>query len=221
MYAPIEGVDNVMERKERLHESCLALCQEAMGALRQEQTLKEITPTAPSKVERVCYRFYETSRHEVLTSYGWSFVREEKTRCSQCGESQERLKYAIPGDSIRILACYGESGHKVEFTTRSDGYIYSAEPVRRIVYIVDEEDVDKWPVKVRKTFALCLAKNVAMEITGRLQDLQFVTQQYNAAMQEARTEDARQNGTGCSVYGRNHLHDCMLGRKDPFRRVGL
>lgn len=204
-----------------LHPSSLALCQQAMGALRQEQTLTQITPSAPSKVERVCYRFYETSRMEVLTSYGWAFVREERRGPSSSGESQGRMKYRVPPDSVRILGCYGESGHKVEFTTRSDGYIYAADPVERIVYIVDEENVDLWPVKVRKTFALCLAKNVAMEITGRLQDLQFVTQQYNAAMQEARTEDARQNGTGCSVYGRNHLFDCMTGRKDPFRRTGV
>ena len=204
-----------------LHETALALCQEAMGILRQEQTLDEITPTAPSKVERVCYRFYETSRKEVLSTYGWSFVREEIKTPASIGEDAGRYVYAIPADAMTILACYGESGHKVEYTTRSNGRIYSADPLSRIVYIVDEENLDFWPSNARKAFAYCLAKNVCMEITGRLQDLQFVTQQFRDAEQRARTEDARQSGTGTSAYGRNHLFDCMTGRKNPFRRTGV
>lgn len=204
-----------------LHPSSLALCQQAMGALRQEQTLNEISPTAKSKVERVCYRFYETSRMEVLTSYGWSFVREE-CRAGTCMPCEDgRLRCHMPADAIRILACYGQSGHKIEYTTRSNGFIYTRIPVARIVYEVDEKDVDLWPVKVRKVFALCLAKNVAIEITGRTQDLQIVTRQYLDAMQEARTEDARQSQTGASVYGRNYLYDCMTGKVNPFRKIGL
>lgn len=204
-----------------LHPTSKALCQEAMGILRQEQTLHEITPTAPSKVERVCYRFYETSRKEVLSTYGWSFVREEVKVSAPSGEDAGRFVYPIPGDAMTILACYGESGHKVEYTTRSNGRIYSAEPLSRIVYIVDEEDLGFWPSNARKAFAYCLAKNVCMEITGRLQDLQFVTKQFEEIEQKARTEDARQSGTGCSVYGRNWLYDCMLGRRNPFRRTGV
>lgn len=204
-----------------LHETALALCQEAMGILRQEQTLHEITPTAPSKVERVCYRFYETSRKEVLTAYGWSFVRREDRVMVPARVVQGRLLYNIPPSSIRILACYGPSGHKVEYTTRSDGFIYSAKPLSRIVYIEDEEDLNFWPTSARKAFAYCLAKNVCMEITGRLQDLQFVTQQFNDAEQRARTEDARQSGTGTSVWGRNYMYDCMTGRANPFRKVGV
>lgn len=210
-----------MSGQKVLHSTALALCQEAMGILRQEQTLTAITPTAPSKVERVCYRFYETSRKEVLTAYGWSFVRRECKVFAPARVDQGRFLYGIPDGSIRVLACYGTSGHKVEYTTRSDGFVYSAAPLSRIVYIEDEEDLDFWPTSARKAFAYCLAKNVCMEITGRTADLQFVTQQFHDAEQKARTEDARQSGTGTSVYGRNYMFDCMTGRANPFRRTGV
>ena len=61
-----------------LHESALDVCQRAMAILRQENRLTSIAPDAPTKVERACYDAYEASRLEVLSSYGWSFVKADK-----------------------------------------------------------------------------------------------------------------------------------------------
>lgn len=61
-----------------LHSSALGICQRAMAILRQENRLTVISPDAPTKIERSCYDAYEPSRLEVLSSYGWSFIKADK-----------------------------------------------------------------------------------------------------------------------------------------------
>lgn len=206
-----------------LHESALAICQEAMAVLRQEQKLTAITPDASSKVERACYFAYERSRLEVLSSFGWSFIKEDiKVRNGgrTCDE-QGRYRIAYPSVALKVLQCYDEDGHKVDFTVRQNKFIYSLEPISRITYIFDEEDMTLLPMLVREALILTLAKNLCMEITGRAQDCQLIEARAKTAIQMARTDDARHGSTGSSVYGKNYLYECMCGHKNPFRRKGL
>lgn len=205
-----------------LHESALAVCQEAMAILRQEQRLVSITPDAGSKVERACYAAYERSRLEVLASFGWSFNKED-IRVRNGGREMEdgRYRIAYPATALKVLGCYDADGHKIPFTVRQNKYIYSLEQIHRITYIFDEEDMTLLPALVRKAVVYTLAKNLAMEITGRANDAQLVELQCKAAVQEARTDDARLGSTGSSVYGKNHIYECMCGRRNPFKKRGL
>lgn len=206
-----------------LHESALAVCQEAMAVLRQEQRLSSITPDAPSKVERACYAAYERSRLEVLSSFGWSFIKEDiRVRNGErFVDEGGRYRIAYPSTALKVLGCYDDDGHKIPFTVRQNKYIFTLEPVRRITYIFDEEDMTLLPALVRKAVVYTLAKNLAMEITGRANDAQLMDVQCRSAVQEARTDDARLGTTGSSVYGKNHIYECMCGRRNPFRKRGL
>lgn len=205
-----------------LHPSALALCQRAMAILRQENRLSVISPDAPSKVERACYQSYEPSRLEVLSSYGWSFVKADKrVRNGDLHYEDGRYRIQYPSDALKVLACYDEDGHKIPFTVRGLQHIYSLQPVHRITYIFDEEDVEIWPPLVSDAFAQVLAKNLCMEVTGRAADKQLFDIQAKQAVQLARTDDARISSTGSEVYGKNHIYECMCGRRNPFRRRGL
>ena len=205
-----------------LHESAVGVCQRAMAILRQENRLTSITPDAPTKVERSCYDAYEASRLEVLSSFGWSFVKADKlVRCNGVQGEDGRYSIAYPADALKILNCYDKDGHKIPFTLRGNQKIYSLVPIYRITYIFDEEDVTLWPPLVQEAFVKTLAKNLCIEVTGRPADLQMLEAQCRAAVQVARTDDARQNSTGSEVYGKNHLYECMTGRRNPFKRRGL
>lgn len=206
-----------------LHSSALDVCQEAITILRQEQRLTSVTPTSASKVERVCYGAYERSRLEVLSSFGWSFIKEDKIVRNGDSVIDDNGRYRIPYPAIalKVLGCYDKDGHKIPFTVRQNKYIYSLEPVYRITYIFDEEDMTIVPPLVRKAIIYTLAKNIAMNITGRVNDAQMADLQCKIAVQEARTDDARLGSTGSSVYGKNHIYECMCGRRNPFKARGL
>lgn len=205
-----------------LHDSALGVCQRAMAILRQENRLTTISPDAPTKVERCCYDAYETARMEVLSSYGWSFVKADKlVRGIAFQEEDGRYSIAYPGDALKILQCYDEDGHKIPYTIRGNEKIYSLQPIYRITYIFDEEDVNLWPPLVQEALVKTLAKNMCIEVTGRANDLQMLEVQCRAAVQNARTDDARRSSTGNEVYGKNHLYECMCGRRNPFKRRGL
>lgn len=206
-----------------LHDSALAICQRAMAILRQENRLTTISATAPTKVERACYQAYEASRLEVLSSYGWSFVKADKRVRNGVNHYEDDGRYRIPypAEALKVLKCYDEDGHKIPFTVRGMQYIYSLQPVFRITYIFDEEDVTLWPPLVQDAFVKTLARNLCMEITGRPADLQLTDAQAKQAVQIARTDDARISSTGNEVYGKNHLYEVMCGHRNPFRRRGL
>lgn len=205
-----------------LHESALGVCQRAMAILRQENRLTTITPDAPTKIERACYDAYEAARLEVLSSYGWSFVKADKLvhGAGYCDEDG-RYSIAYPADALKILKCYDEDGHKIPYTLRGNEKIYSLQPVHRITYIFDEENVELWPPLVQDALVKTLAANLCVEVTGRAADLQLLDVQKKAAVQAARTDDARRSSTGSDVYGKNHLYECMTGRRNPFARRGL
>lgn len=206
-----------------LHSSALAVCQEAMSVLRQEQRLVSISPDAQTKVERACYYAYEQSRLEVLASFGWSFIKEDIRikNGNRTIDDGGRYRIPYPSQALKVLRCYDDDGHKIPFTVRQNKYIYSLDPVSRITYIFDEEDMTIIPPLVRKAIVYTLAKNLAIEITGRPADLQLVDAQCKGAVQAARTDDARHGSTGSSVYGKNYLYEVMCGRRNPFRRRGL
>lgn len=204
-----------------LHSSALGICQRAMAILRQENRLTSIAPDAPTKVERTCYYAYESSRLEVIGSYGWSFLKNDKLVNGSAMDEDGRYVTPFPADALKVLACYDDTGRKVSFTVRHNQKILSLKEIRRIVYTFDDDDAEAYPHLVQDAIVKTLAKNVCMEVTGRPADLQLVDAQAKQAVQIARTDDARVSETGSEVYGRNHLYECMCGRRNPFRRRSI
>lgn len=205
-----------------LHSSALGICQRAMAILRQENRLTTITASAPTKVERSCYDAYEPSRLEVVSSYGWSFLKVDKyIHGTHAVEEDGRYSIAVPADALKILACYDIDDHKLPYTVRGNAKIYSRREIYRITYLVDDDDVSAYPALVQDAIVKTLAKNLCMEITGRPADLQLITAMAQTAVQVARTDDARTCSTGSDVYGKNHLYETMCGRRNVFARRGL
>lgn len=204
-----------------VHSSALALCQKAMAILRQENRLTVISPDAPTKVERACYDAYESSRLEVVSSFGWSFLKADKRVYSATTDEEGRYCIPYPQECLKVLNCYDEDGHKIPFTVRGNDKIYSLVEIRRITYIFDEENVDTYPPLVYDAIVKTLAKNLTIEVTGRPADYQLNDALAKAAVQTARTDDARHGSTGSEVYGKNHIYECMCGRRNPFKRRGL
>lgn len=206
-----------------LHSSALEICQRAMAILRQENRLTTIAPDAPTKVERACYDAYEATRLELLSSYGWSFIKADMRVNNGAShyDADGRYRIAYPAVAMKVLKCYDEDGHKVPFTVRGRQYIYSLRPIHRITYIYDEEDATLYPPLVRDAFVKLLAKNLCVEVTGRNADLQMIASLSQQAIQAARTDDARISCTGSETYGRNYLYEVMCGRRNPFVRKGL
>ena len=206
-----------------LHSSALGICQRAMAILRQENRLTVISPDAPTKIERSCYDAYEPSRLEVLSSYGWSFIKADKriNNGARTVDDGGRYRIAYPAEALKVLQCYDEDGHKIQFTVRGKKHIFSLQPIHRITYIFDEEDTTLYPSLVQDAIVKTLAKNLCMEVTGRPADLQLLDAQCKAAVQVARTDDARHGNTGSEGYGKNHLYEVMCGRRNHFSRRGL
>lgn len=208
-----------------LHDSAYKVCQEAMALLRQEQTLDETSVltglkangTKADKAERACNRAYEVARHEVLDSYGWSFCREEKRISAfTIDEETGRFRTNVPANAMKVLDCYDESGVKVSTSIYQNRYIYSYERIARVAYLYDEPNVDYWSMLARRALMLALAKNLALEITGRAEDAKLTTQLYATAIEQAKTEDASHNKPKKASRGRNHIYECMTGRANPF-----
>lgn len=206
-----------------LHGSAKSVCQEAMALLRQEMTLTDavLTGVRANKVERACHRQYENCRMEVLCEFGWSFVRRTRGVASSACNEHGVFSFAYPSEALKILACYDQYGHKIEYSVKARERVETLEPAAKFAYIEDEKDVSLWPVEVRKALVSCIAAALAIEITGRIEDAQFAKVRYNEDLQAARTNDARQSGTGQSAYGGNYIYECMTGRRNAFARRGL
>lgn len=208
-----------------LHDSAYDVCQSAMALLRQEQTLNRNgvltgmidATTKANKVERACNRAYERSRHEVLDSYGWSFCREDVRQNGGIYEPETgRYKIPFPGNALKIIACYGDNGSKIATTTVRNEFVYALEPIKRVAYIYDEQNVEFWSALAQRALVLAVAKNLALEITGRADDVQMMERLYATAIEQAKTEDASHNKAKSGYAKTNHIYECMIGRRQPY-----
>ena len=210
-----------------LRDSAYDICQAAVAILREEQVLdREAVLTGvkhveidgatverqANKVERACNRAFDRVRHHVIDSFAWSFLKREVNALS-LGLIDGRYRTEYPGEAeVKILGCFGPDGHRVQWSVYHREYILSDDPIARIVYMDDDPDVENYPSLVRNAIIYSLASAIAIEVTGRAADAQMAEAESRTLIQQARTDDARQSGTGTDAYGRNYLFDVATGR---------
>lgn len=164
--------------------------------------------------------FKEPARKEVLSSYGWNFIRKEKRNPPCSNTIDGRFMTSIPGDAVKILGCYDMDGEKVEYTIHG-GKIISYDIPYRILYTADtDEDISEYPPLVKDAILLKIAENVALGIAASasngsvlMHKVNSLKNDYARTVQEARTNDAKQISVGARAWGRNYLVDIMLGKR--------
>lgn len=164
--------------------------------------------------------FKEPSRKEVLSSYGWSFMRKEKRNppCSSLPDG--RFMSTIPGDAMKILGCFDCTGEKIEYTINGNRIIADRPPCR-ILYTTDPgEDMEEYPPLVRDAILLKIAESVATGLLAgatatpiNASKARGLKNDYLQAVQTARTNDVKQINVGESAWGRNYLVDIMIGKR--------
>lgn len=206
-----------------LHQSALKVCNEALSTLRQDRelTYAQLEGTEESAAGRKCRALYESSRLEVLQGHDWNFVRRRVPLACRFDHRMGLHVAGLPGDVMRVVAVFGPDGRKLEgWETGPDGEVYSREPIASVVYVDDAKDVDRWPPLVRQALVLCLARNLAIPITGRNNDLSVCDNLYGRALKQAVLSDARENKPGPEVWGRNVYADAIGGDRPRAWRGG-
>ena len=115
----------------------------------------------------------------------------------------------MPPDSLRILAVYAEDGRKAQYI-RYEHTLRSTSPLSRVVYVRDEEDMTEWSEAARRAFVFRLAADIAKPVTGRINEAQLQEAHYNAAIEAAKLQDARE-GEAANPWGSSHHAEKMWG----------
>lgn len=198
-----------------IHESALGVCREALSELRQDAvlTMEQLTGVRESASGRKCRMAYEPARIQVLLARAWNFCRRRVRVCSAGGCPGDAWSCTVPDEALRVVAAFDMCGRKLDgWAMYEDRVLRSLEPVSEVEYVVDMQDVDRWPPLVRRAFVKLLARELAIPITGRNSDLQIADKLYKEALREAALADARENKPGREVWGPNVYADAIRGR---------
>lgn len=207
-----------------LHESAVDVVNEALGILRQDKelTLAGLNGEDRSPLARKCARAWEPARLEVLLARNWNFCRRT-VACPPVFDQNERMfRAAVPGGALKVESVYGEGNVPLDgWTVRADGTILSLEPIVCVGVVDASRNVDRWPAFVRRALVHCLARDLAIPVTGRQTDLKICQALYAESLETAALHDARENNSSRDAWGRNAYADAILGRgrhEHPFRR---
>ena len=197
-----------------IHESALSVCREALSELRQDAvlTMDQLTGARESASGRKCRTAYEPARIQALLAREWNFCRRRVRVCAANGCPGDVFYCTVPDEAMRVVAAFDACGRKLDGWSIYEGRVLRArEPVSEIEYVVDVQDVDRWPPLVRRMFVKLLARELAIPITGRNADLQIADKLYKEALREAALVDARENKPGEEVWGPNVYADAIRG----------
>lgn len=157
--------------------SDVQICQEALAVIRQDVALAPDSYTTPStKVEKACKRAYDPSRRAFLALHDWNFAR------ASAAYSTTRPA------AIRILDVQDADGVAVQWKLNGTA-LAAAATAAKTVYTQDVVDVAGWPPLARSAFVLYLARELAILVTGRTQDLEAANALFSERFNEARVAD--------------------------------
>lgn len=156
---------------------------------------------------------------EIIASHNWSFCRDEvataSARCSPYGDYP--FSTDLPARCVRPLQCRGCHGRRVEWKLIGKT-IRSSEPIEAILYIRDENRLDKWPPLVRKAYVSRIVSDIAATVAGSSAEANRLRQVFERDLDDAKLADSRGTGTHCEQRGRNFYADAMTrpGFRSPF-----
>lgn len=197
------------------HSTALAAVNEALVVLGQDVTLAAADFAANSQVAhgRKAAFLYEGSRMRVLRDHAWSFaLREVEAGCAFAPEDGGRFPYrlAVPGRCARLVACLAPDGGTAEWRM-AGREIQAAEPVARVRYVADVEDLDKWSPDAYRALVLRLAADLAKPVTGRINERNLQEAAYADHLAAAKLNDAREQNVAVDAYGENFYVERMRG----------
>lgn len=208
------------------HPTAVAAVNRALVVLGQDVTLTaaQFSVGSDNAHGRKAAWLYEGSRQAVLRDHAWAFaerVVDEPGSSPAHGAGPFRFLTQRPGKCVRIRGCFADDGRLAHWRVGPVG-IESDEPLRRIVYTSDVDDLDKWSPDAYRALVLRLAADLAKPVTGRINERQLQEQAYAEALADAKLHDSREQNVPYDAYGTNHYVDAMLGgrppRHDTFRR---
>ena len=173
----------------------LKVCQEALTLLRQDQplTLDELNDAdTANAVARKCRAVYESARLEVLIGHDWNFARREVAVRAAPGGRPGEFRFAMPAGAAKLVRVLGTDGEErlhwrvAEDSVFADGLPAAAE------FTEDVADAGRWHPLVRRAFVHCLARDLAIPVTGRQSDLKNMDALYQDKLKLAVLADARE-----------------------------
>jgi hypothetical protein len=167
------------------------------------RSLKTITDRADELADGV--------RHIVLSVHPWNFARaEDPTPSCNMPHGSDPYQFAseLPPGCARLLAVYTHGGKLDDWKVFGD-QIAARAPVVKAVYVRDDKRPEKWPAAIRRLYLFKLAGDTAQTEVPNLAEL--MEAKYQAALRDAKVEDARESSAPKDAWGRNHYVDAMHG----------
>ena len=150
-------------------------------------------------------------RHVVLSAHPWNFARaEDPTPSCEIPHGCDPYAFAseVPPGCARLLAVYTHGGRLADWKLFGT-QIAAQSPVVKAVYIRDDKRPEKWPAAIRRLYLFKLAADTAQTEAPHLVEL--LEAKYQAALRDAKAEDARESNTPRDAWGDNHYVDAMHG----------
>lgn len=201
------------------HSTALAAVNQALVTLGQDVVLEpaDFATDAKSAHGRKAAYLYDSARLRVLRDHAWNFARREwlvgGVTCSPCEEAFP-FRIPLPPRCVKVLACYGQ-GRRVVHHKLFGGEIRSDEPIVRVVYTADIEDLDKWASDAYNALVLRLAADLAKPITGRINERQLQENAYLDMVATAKLHDANDINLTYGDGDENHYVRAMRGGCRP------
>ena len=176
-------------------EADLEACREALTLLRQDLplTLDELNDAdTANAVARKCRAVYAAARLEVLIGHDWNFARREvAVGWAPSGRSRE-FRFAMPNGAAKLVRVSGEDGEEsLHWRVVEDSVFADGKP-KTVEFTEDVEDLARWHPLVRRAFVYCLARDLAIPVTGRQSDLKNMEALYQDKLKQAVLADARE-----------------------------
>lgn len=201
------------------HATATVAVNEALITLGQDVLASSLAMDSTDPIVKKSAYIYDSARKKVLRDHDWNFARRE-TIVNGClavcpGQDEHaRLPFSVPTPAhcIRVIACMGEGRRgQVEWSIVGTD-IRSTEPIARIVYIYDVEDLDRWSPDAYRALILRLAADLAKPITGRINERNLQEQAYANALADAKLSDARESNISTDPWDEATYSDAMSGR---------
>ena len=180
--------------------SALKICNDALTLLGNSP----ITSLAENtKAARLCSQFYASAGASVLRAYNWNCAtaRAELTADTEPPEFGFAIRYALPGDCLRVVAVSGNTHEwKIE-----NGYILTNSAVVQIIYIkrISASEMD---VMLSEAVAVKLASLIAFPLTNSATVAKAMFDLYKEKLADAHTMDSFENGTGEHLASDSWIH---------------
>ncbi len=145
----------------------------------------------------------DMARKEVLGSYDWSFAQADAFYVS-AGDPIPDPCYpyhaTLPFDAIKLSSVYDFTGRIGEWKLRGCD-IHAREPIGRIVYISDVQDLGRWSPKAYRAFILRIVADVVKAIASNPKNQQYQEALYRDALEDAKAADASSANTPSEAWG--------------------